>query len=427
MVPRRIFAAFGFVRRSHGSSYRATPPTTLDIPERPPSRRLSLWGYTMASGGLVVKTRSSEAACGPGKAVQREGRFWQQVPAALAKCRQFSFAKSSCVCACRSHTERERPPPLVEACIFDRRRKRGFFNVVQPRCLEQVGEMTRTRTRQSRLVLCAAVELASRLPERREWGSLTGVIPYARYDDALHTRYPGHLGEPGKRIGHEMHDQLRESRIEHAVGVRQVLRRSEPNINAGMSLACRRNERFGRVDGRHRVGPEPPDELSRQGARPAADVEHFQSGMHAAEVRKLGRQPCRIPPHEAVVSLRSDIEAHSATLATDIEARRIRTADVAMDEQPPWHERCLDGSADVPAVPKIRDNMNLLSAAFPRAGVKPRGCRASCGRTVGARASRGFRRTTGDERQHEVANLSYTGRPIGPRRGRRIRKISGCA
>ncbi len=36
--------------------------------------------------GLVVMRRLHEAACGPGEGGQREGRVWQQVPAALAEC-----------------------------------------------------------------------------------------------------------------------------------------------------------------------------------------------------------------------------------------------------------------------------------------------------------------------------------------------------
>ena len=115
------------------------------------------------------------------------------------------------------------------------------------------------------------------------------------------------------RVG--VHDELRERRVERAVGVGQVFRSRKPNIDTGMPRACCSNERLRRVDSRHRVRPEPPDELGRQCARPAANVEHCLSDIHAREVGKPGRQLCRIPPHEAVISIRSDIEeAHAPTL-----------------------------------------------------------------------------------------------------------------
>ena len=75
----------------------------------------------------------------------------------------------------------------------------------------------------------------------------------------------------------------------------------------------RRTARTGRR--RRRRCADARDQLGRQGARSAADIEDALAGAHAGELGQLrGEQP-RVPAHEAVVRLGRDIEAHGPNLA----------------------------------------------------------------------------------------------------------------
>ena len=60
------------------------------------------------------------------------------------------------------------------------------------------------------------------------------------------------------------------------------------------------------------VAPEARDELGRQGAGTAADVERALAGVDPREVRELRREEHRVATHEAVVGVGGDIEAHSS-------------------------------------------------------------------------------------------------------------------
>ena len=175
--------------------------------------------------------------------------------------------------------------------------------------------MTRTRAGQAGLVLDAAVELASRLPERGNRCSSTREIPDARGDDAVGARHPSHLGDSRNRIRHEVHDQLRERRVERAVGIGQVFGARKPHVHTGVPRPCRGNERLGRIDGCHGVGTKPPHEFRRQRAGAAPDVEHSLADVDAPELCELRRELRRVPPHEAVIRVGSDGEAHARTLS----------------------------------------------------------------------------------------------------------------
>ena len=111
-----------------------------------------------------------------------------------------------------------------------------------------------------------------------------------------------------------MDDELRERGVEGVIRERHLLGRPLSNVDAGVPRPRRGNERLGRVDGRHRVGPQPCDELARERARAAADVEDPLASAHRGEVRQLTGQQARVPTHEAVVGLGGDIEAHVPSL-----------------------------------------------------------------------------------------------------------------
>ena len=58
------------------------------------------------------------------------------------------------------------------------------------------------------------------------------------------------------------------------------------------------------------VGSQPRDQLARERAGAAADVENPLPAAYRGEVRQLAGQQARVPTHEAVVGLGGDIEAH---------------------------------------------------------------------------------------------------------------------
>ena len=77
-----------------------------------------------------------------------------------------------------------------------------------------------------------------------------------------------------------------------------------------VAFPCRRDERLRRVDGRDRVRAEPGDELSREGAGPAAHVEYALATGHTCQVRQLCRELDGVAAHEAVVRIGCDVERH---------------------------------------------------------------------------------------------------------------------
>ena len=107
-----------------------------------------------------------------------------------------------------------------------------------------------------------------------------------------------------------MDDELRQRRVELVVGERQLLGGREPDVDAAMALLRRRHERLGGIDGGHVVRAEPVDELRRQRAGPAADVEHPLAVGHSGQVGELWRERHRVAPHEPVVRVGGNREAH---------------------------------------------------------------------------------------------------------------------
>ena len=71
-----------------------------------------------------------------------------------------------------------------------------------------------------------------------------------------------------------MHHELRHGNVERAVGMGDALRIGPLDDDAGMPFPRSRDERLGWIHRCHGPGPEPVHELGRQGARPAAHVEH---------------------------------------------------------------------------------------------------------------------------------------------------------
>jgi hypothetical protein len=87
-----------------------------------------------------------------------------------------------------------------------------------------------------------------------------------------------------------MHNELREGNVEFAIGKGQLLRGGTSHVDAGVTLTGGDHKWARRVDGRHRLGAEPRDELAGQGAGPATHVERPLPSLDARKVGKPGRK-----------------------------------------------------------------------------------------------------------------------------------------
>ena len=194
--------------------------------------------------------------------------------------------------------------------MLEANKELGALDVANTGLLEEVAQMPGTGAGEPGFVLRAGIERVRGVPERAERPTTSRVVPDASRDDATRPRDAPHLAEAGERIGHEVDHQLGEGSIESGVIERQVLGRCQPNIDAGLPEPGRGNERFGWIDGRDVLGSDAADQLSGQGTRSAAHVQHALSGRDAGQVRHLRRQQRGVAAHEPVVRLGCDIEGH---------------------------------------------------------------------------------------------------------------------
>ena len=107
---------------------------------------------------------------------------------------------------------------------------------------------------------------------------------------------------------------------------RQVLRRGVDDVDTRMTRASRLDERFRRIGRGHRGGTEPRDQLGRQGARPAPDIQDVLPGLHPGQIGQLGRQQDREAAHEPVIRLGGDVEAHGPECYTPTYASELRAS-----------------------------------------------------------------------------------------------------
>ena len=169
-------------------------------------------------------------------------------------------------------------PPLLEAGVGHRHRQLDRLHVAQagaPRGCRPGSRVSRPGSRSRRdararppppPATAATSGPASRRGPRRWRRPSRPVAGDAR-----------HLGDPGDRVGHEVHDQARGGDVERSVGEGQRLGGAEMHVDAGQALAARRDERLGRVDGaprgRSRAGPP-----ARRSARPVRSRRRPRAG-----------------------------------------------------------------------------------------------------------------------------------------------------
>ena len=136
-------------------------------------------------------------------------------------------------------------------------------------------------TRKLRLIHDVGIKLARRLPKQAQRPLATPVIPDTSGNDTVPPRDARHVGQAGNRVCHEVDDQLREGGVERPIRKREVLRGPLQHLDAGEACPRGRDKRLGRVDGRHGGGPQPCDQLGRQCARAAADIDDPLARLHA--------------------------------------------------------------------------------------------------------------------------------------------------
>ena len=155
-------------------------------------------------------------------------------------------------------TARERLPPCLEALGLEGCRKAVVLDLVQPpRRVEQLRRALASSAgaRERRFIDDVGVEQTRCGPEPTERALTAAVIPDARGHDTASPGHARHLRQSRDRIRHEMDDELREGRVERPVREWQVLRGRTQDLDAGVALPSRSDERLGGIDGGHGHAP----------------------------------------------------------------------------------------------------------------------------------------------------------------------------
>ena len=148
------------------------------------------------------------------------------------------------------------------------------------------------------------------VPEGSQHRHPAGVVPRAGGDNAAGADDSPHLGDTRIRVGHEVHDELRERRIERVGRPRQRLRTADLNVRTGNTLCVGCDKGLGRVDDGDLLRPDQLSERFGQRARPAADVEHAVAPLNARECEQAWREQVRVASHEHVVGFTAGLEGH---------------------------------------------------------------------------------------------------------------------
>ena len=104
-------------------------------------------------------------------------------------------------------------------------------------------------------------------------------VPHVQGDHAARARDAAQLGDAGERVGHEVHDELRDGEVEGLVGERKVLGGGLHRRHVGQSLADRGDERLGRIDRDDGCRSQPVGEDLGERAGTAADIERRWPGL----------------------------------------------------------------------------------------------------------------------------------------------------
>jgi 8-hydroxy-5-deazaflavin:NADPH oxidoreductase len=250
----------------------------------------------------------------PGGGADLEGALGQLLSAMLAQLILTVGREGRQVRSGRADSERERLPPRIEPGLAHLDGQRGDLDRVQPGLREQFSQVTLADAGQVRLVVGAGIEFAHRPPEGAQRPAAARVVPDAGCDHAAGPGDPAHLPQARHRVGHEVHDQLRQHGVEGGIAERQLFGGGLPDVHTGQPLARRGHERRGRFHRAHRVRADPPHQFGRQRAWAASHIEYPLAAADRGQVGELCRERLGVPPHEPEVGIRADVKAHHANL-----------------------------------------------------------------------------------------------------------------
>ena len=115
-----------------------------------------------------------------------------------------------------------------------------------------------------------------------------------------------------------MHDERGERPVERRVCEGELLGRALPDVHTGVTLSRCRDERLRRIDRGDRVRAEKRDELARERAGAAADVQSVLARGDSGELDQLGCEPGRVAAHVPVVGFGCDGERHLPDSTTSL-------------------------------------------------------------------------------------------------------------
>ena len=193
--------------------------------------------------------------------------------------------------------------------------QRSPGHATQSRCPEQLDEMALARPGKLRLIVQARVQRPCRVPEQPERPPASGVVPDAGRDGAARPCHAPHLGQPPRRVVHEVDNELRKRGVELAGRERELFGRRLADIDSRVPLPGGGDERRRWIDRRHRASPQAGDELARERPGATADIERPLSRVHRGEICELTGQDARVSADERVVGRGGDVEAHARMLA----------------------------------------------------------------------------------------------------------------
>ena len=225
------------------------------------------------------------------------------------------------VIACRADAEGERLPPLVEAREPHRRGECRLLHRGQTGGGKQLGEVALRVLRAScDSSITSGSSSRAACQNVRDRRALR-VIPYAGGDGATRDGHALHLRQPGDRVGHEVHDELRERRAEDRVVEGEPLGGRAPTSTPGKrSRAAATNASDGSTAATSCVpsrrmssavsapGPQPTSSTRRPARTPAGPA------RNSTDERR------RVPAHVPVVRPRRDLERHAARLGAPVAA-----------------------------------------------------------------------------------------------------------
>src|SRR3954447_23913755 len=153
----------------------------------------------------------------------------------------------------------------------------------------------------SSLASASGIDAAGGVPEAAQERHALGVVPHGRGHYSSRLGDAVHLLHRGRRVAHEVHDELGQDHVK-AVGVeRKLFGRRLAHGGPGDAGPARLHERRGRVDGGDAIVSDDSSQCTRDRARATADVERALPGRHARDFEQPARELVGVAADVALV------------------------------------------------------------------------------------------------------------------------------